>query len=497
MSSVVLNKVRRGFYLDSVALMRMSRALMALEGVEEAALMMGTPANQEIMDGAYLLDDSGKAAGGGDLIIGIRATTFETANKALAEAKMQLETPLASGGANKTWRPRSLRAAVKASPHANLVLISVPGDFAVAEARKAIRRGLHTMIFSDNVALEAEVDLKREARELGRLVMGPDCGTAIINGKPIAFANVVKRGSIGLVGASGTGTQEVSSLIDQYGGGISHAIGVGGRDLNSEVGGISTLMAIDALSKDPMTKHIVLISKPPPVDVAEKVLNHIGSTQKPTTVCFIGAEELSVPDNVTQVFSLRSAAKAALGLEMDNMSKPGLNIEIPLTRNRIQGLYSGGTLCADAQVVFANAGIPISSNAPIPNVAHLSEVDIKHQLLDMGDDQFTQGRPHPMIDPSVRDDAIVSALCDPETAVLLVDVVIGYGSHNDPAGHLAALVGENSVSNGPAVIASVTGTENDPQVLSSQVAKLRKAQIHVAPTNTDAAESAARAIMSA
>ncbi|SVC54504.1 uncharacterized protein METZ01_LOCUS307358, partial [marine metagenome] len=273
-----------------------------MEGIEEAALMMGTPANRQIMADAGLLASAGEAAGGGDLIIGIRVGTLEDAGAALTEAVTLLDQPTISGRDGATWRPRTLRAAVKSAPMSNLALISVAGDFAIAEARKAIRRGLHAMIFSNNVGLAEEAELKREALDLGRLVMGPDCGTAIINGTPLAFANKVPRGDIGLIGASGTGTQEVSCLISQYGGGISHAIGVGGRDLKTEVGGISTLMALDALDTDPMTKKIVLISKPPPVDVASLVLDRIAGSNKPVTVCFIGACELPMPANATQVF---------------------------------------------------------------------------------------------------------------------------------------------------------------------------------------------------
>ena len=496
MSGIFLNQVRKSFYLDSVALMRMSRDLMALDGIEEAAMMMGTIANQQIMADAGLLDGSEMTAGGGDLIIGIRGKNAEFVDEALAWANRQLEAPAGVGVASQTWRPRTLRAAVKSSPEANFVLISVSGDFAVAEARKAIRRGLHAMIFSDNVAIEEEVELKREARELGRLVMGPDCGTAIINGVPIAFANVVRRGSVGLIGASGTGLQEVSSLIAQYGGGVSHAIGVGGRDLNVEVGGISTFMGIKALYQDPVTKHIVLISKPPPAQIAAKVIDCLGSTMKPATVCFIGSDKLAVPENVIQVSSLRAAARAALDLEFENAAPPDYHLEMPKGRSLVQGLYSGGTLCAEAQSIFIESDIKVSSNIPISGVPHISKGNAGHSLIDMGDDQFTQGRPHPMIDPSVRGEAIISALRNPETGLILVDVVIGYGAHTDPAGYLARVTRENAPADGPVLIASVTGTEGDPQRRSSQVEKLRNAGIHVAPSNADAAELAVKAISS-
>ncbi len=495
MSGVTLNQVRKGFYLDSVALMRMSRTIATMDGIEEAAMMMGTPSNRQIMADAGLLSDAGDAAGGGDLIIGVRAANLDAADAALLEAANQLDQPSATGD-GEAWQPRTLRAAVKSAPASNLALISVPGDFAIAEARKAIRRGLHAMIFSDNVALADEAHLKREARDLGRLVMGPDCGTAIINGTPLAFANVVARGDIGLVGASGTGTQEVASLIGQYGGGISHAIGVGGRDLKSEVGGISTLMAIDALDSDPMTKQIVLISKPPPADVASKVLDRIGVSDKPATICFIGAGELPMPENATQVFNLKACARVPLGLAPDEMAMPDAPITVAAGRTQIQGLFSGGTLCAETQVLFRTGDQQICSNAPIPGVANISEANDGHPLLDLGDDEYTQGKPHPMIDPAVRDDTIIAALNDTNVAVVLVDLVIGYGAHEDPAGHLATLLSAHAKPDGPAIIASVTGTEDDPQVRSLQMAKLGAAGVHVAPTNADAAAWALSAIQS-
>jgi FdrA protein len=278
MSATILNEVRRGFYLDSVALMRLSREIADMDGVVEAALMMGTPSNKQIMAGAGLLDATGTAAAGGDLVLGILADSPAAAAAARDRALALLDTPRRASGTPGggtdavAWRPKTIRAAVVLAPESNLALISVPGEFAAAEARKALRRGLHVMIFSDNVALADEAALKSEAREAGRLLMGPDCGTAIINGAPLAFANKVPRGNIGLIGASGTGMQEISCLIAQGGGGISQAIGAGGRDLSPAVGGITTLMALDALDADPETTHIVLVSKPPSAKVAAQVM---------------------------------------------------------------------------------------------------------------------------------------------------------------------------------------------------------------------------------
>ncbi len=497
MSAAVVNRVRRSFYLDSVALMRLSQVLAGMDGVEEAALMMGTPANQRIMADAGLLAADGEGAGGGDLVIAIRAATAAAAEAAAAEAGRLLDQPRAGDGPGGAWRPRTIRAAVKAEPGSNLALISVPGDFAAAEARKALRRGLHVMIFSDNVPLADEAALKREARDLGLLVMGADCGTAIINGVPLGFANNVPRGDIGIIGASGTGIQEVSCLIARGGRGISHAIGVGGRDLTPAVGGVTTLMALDALDGAPETSHIVLVSKPPSASVVSAIVDRLGASTKPFTVCFIGSDTLRLPSNATPAATLKEAAESALGSARigDGFDARGLAVPLPAGRRWVRGLYSGGTLCAESQVVFRAAGEAVASNTPVPGATALADGDGGHLLIDLGADEYTRGRPHPMIDPSVRDQGLVQALEDPAVGVVLVDVVIGHGAHHDPAGHLAALLAAHRPADGPAaapadvpvVIASVTGTDDDPQGRTAQAARLEAAGVRLAPTNADAA----------
>lgn len=493
MSSVLVNEVRKGFYLDSVALMRLSRELSSGEGVEDAALMMGTPANRRILADAGLLVGEGESAGGGDLIIAVRAADSGQAAVALAQARVRLAQPRQTGVAQSAWQPRTLRAALKQAPKSSLALISVPGAFAVAEARKAIRRGLDVMIFSDNVPLQEEVALKQEAQQLGRLVMGPDCGTAIINGVPLAFANEVSAGDIGIVGASGTGLQEVCCLIDRYGGGISHAIGVGGRDLHSEVGAVSTLMAVEALATDVGTSHLVLISKPPPAVVADKVLACVAECSKPATICFIGAGPMPMPENCTQVFTLKAAAEAALGKAIEPEVSSGSRLAPP-GRTAVRGLFAGGTLCQEAQAVFLQASQSVGSNAPIPGAS--DPASATHQLLDLGDDEYTRGRPHPMIDPAVRDGALIEAMSDPAVAVVLLDLVIGYGAHSDPAASIVNVLNGCSQSDSPLLITSVTGTDNDPQQRAAQIARVMSAGVLVAPTNADAAEWALAAIQS-
>lgn len=486
--SVVVNEVRRGTYLDSIALMRMTRAVTALSGVEEAGMMMGTPANIRIMKDAGVLAREGEAAAPGDLVIAVRASDKATADAALAEARRQLDQPRKAGGEATAWAPRSIRSAVTAAPDANLALISVPGAFAAAEARKALARGLNVLMFSDNVPVADEVELKREAQARGLLMMGPDCGTAIINGVPLGFANAVPRGDIGIIGASGTGIQEVSCLIANNGGGISHAIGTGGRDLKSEVGGITTLMAIDLLDADPSTRHIVIISKPPAREVAEKVLERVGKSRKPFTVCFVGGMDVSATNNAVVVSTLKAAAEHALGVKL----APAHGGVVPQKRRAgklVRGLFAGGTLCAEAQVVLRDAGLPVASNVPIPGAGKLAENASDHTVLDLGDDAYTQGRPHPMIEPAVRDAPLAAALADPETGVVLIDIVLGYGASADPAGHLVAhlkRIGGKDAS----VIACVTGTEQDPQRRSAQIARLEQGGIIVAPSAVDATEFA-------
>lgn len=490
----VINRVRRAFYLDSVALMRLSRELSGRPGVEEAALMVGTPSNKEILDEAGLLADDGRQAAGGDVIIALRAANLKAGEAALAEAEALLGRSAARGEAAARWRPRSLAAAFEALPGASLALISVPGAFAAAEARKALCRGLHVLLFSDNVPLAEECALKEEARRRGLLLMGPDCGTALISGTPLAFANRVRRGSVGIVSASGTGLQEVSSLIDRGGGGVSHGIGVGSRDLGEAVGSAMTLMAIDALEKDPETEHVVLLSKPPVPSAARRVVDRIAQSRKPYTVCFVGLEEAEVPANTCWAPTLTAAAERALGAAIalpERLRRAAVEAAAALAadRRRVWGLFCGGTLCAEAQAVLRRAGEVVGSNVPVPGALALDENRSAHRLIDLGADEYTRGRPHPMIEPEARNDTLRQSLAEADTAAVLIDVVIGMGAHPDPAGAVANVVADARGAR-PIVVASVCGTEADPQVHSAQVSKLEAAGVLVAPSNARAAEIA-------
>ena len=445
---MIRNLVEKNRYLDSVALMRVSRRLSALPGVEAAAAMIGTPANKALMRDAGLLDVAGEGAGLNDLVIAVRGADPQRALDAAVE--FLAEKPAVPSAFTHA---RSLKGALQALPQANLALVSVPGAFAAHEARAALERGLNVLVFSDNVPIEEEIALKRLARERGLLLMGPDCGTALIGGTPIAFANAVPRGDIGIVSASGTGLQEVSSLIARLGGGVSHGIGVGGRDLDERVGALGAFAAIEALEADPGTRKIVLISKPPAPGVASRVRERLKASPKPSVICFIGSAGTT----------LRGAAESATGRKLEWQDRP----KIARAGGKVVGLYCGGTLCAEAEGI-------VGENA-------------RHEFVDLGDDEYTRGRPHPMIEPELRNEHLPRALADPSVSILLFDVVLGYGSHENPAQVLVdGLRGTKKVA-----VASVTGTEDDPQVLSRQTAILQAAGVIVAPSNAHAAEFAA------
>ncbi len=452
----VLNRVERGRYLDSVAAMRLSRRLAALPGIEDAAVMIGSPSNKALLREAGLLAAEGEQASASDLVIAVRASDAGSGSNALDRA---FEFPVENTQvAADLPRARRLATALERLPRANLALISVPGEFAALEARKALGAGLHALVFSSGVPLEEERALKLLAREKGLLLMGPDCGTALIAGTPLAFANAVPRGEIGIVSASGTGLQEVSCLIARLGAGVSHGIGVGGRDLDQRIGGLGTLAAIDALEKDASTRTIVLISKPPAARVADQVLARLARCAKRSVVCFLGLEKPGLAP------TLRAAAEMAAGSRVDD-DPSGKRRKI---KGDVRGLYCGGTLCSEAELIFRRKGLK------------------QHRFVDLGDERHTRSRPHPMIEPELRNDHVAAALADAQVGVILVDVVLGYGAHPDPAGVLIqAIEGKKTF------VASVTGTEQDPQGWSRQAAKLRAAGVLVAPSNAHAAELAA------
>jgi succinyl-CoA synthetase alpha subunit len=490
--------------------MQLADAMAKAPGVEQASVLMASAANLDLMRAAGLLTGEVEA-GANDLLIAVRAKTDAGAAAALEQAERALneEPRAARGAAPGEPAPRSIEMAVAAAPAANLALISTPGEYAAAEATKALLLGLNVMLFSDNVALEDEVALKKLARDRGLLVMGPDCGTAIVNGVPLAFANVVRRGPIACVGASGTGLQQVTSLVDRLGTGVSQAIGTGSHDLSEAVGGITMLQGIEALAADPGTRVIVLISKPPAPRIAERVLAAASRVGKPIVVNFVGVDPAAIKGkNLHPAKTLEDAARAAAALARGKKptarggaTPPAPRLALRPGQRYVRGLYSGGTFCYEASLLLGEALGRVWSNAPVKKADKIDDVwrSREHTVIDLGDDVFTRGRPHPMIDHRLRNERIVAEAADPEVAVILLDVVLGYGSHPDPASEMipALAAARARAAKGKrriAFVGFVCGTAGDPQNLAAQEAALRKAGVALAASNAAAARLAARVV---
>jgi FdrA protein len=478
--------IRRGAYYDSVVLMQLQRGLMGLQGVIDAGVVMATPANCDLLATNHLLPDS-IAAGPDDLLIVVKAEDDSSASEAINQVESLLAQRRSS--VSQDFRPRSLSNAAKQLPESSWVLISVPGRYAASVAREALELNKHVFLYSDNVSLEDEIALKKTAREKGLLVMGPDCGTAIINGIGLGFANRVRRGPIGLVGASGTGLQAVTTHIHNLGGGISHAIGTGGRDLKSEVGAITAHQALDLLARDADTKVIVLISKPPSSGVTTKLLSAAQLVGKPVVVDFIG-----YPPPARKIGNLHFATSLSEAAEVAVRGLENWKIENPQTLSSrfIRGLFSGGTLAYEALLGLQTTLSPIYSNSPITNSQTLSDPlhSRAHTIIDLGDEFFMVGRLHPMIDNDLRIRRMKQEAADPEVGMILFDVVLGEGSHPDPASELVPVIKEIREKRIGELefVAIVIGTDDDPQNLRSQVEQLIAADVTVFRTATEAVE---------
>ena len=492
-------EIRSGVYYDSVVLMQLQRSLVALPGVLDAGVVMGTDANKELLAQIDLCPSEARAAKSDDLVIAVRADDDTAAQAALAQVDQLLTRRRMTVSQGEAYRPQSLESAAEMLPDAQWVLVSVPGRYAAGVARQALRLGKNVFLYSDNVALDDEVALKQMTAEKGLLVMGPDCGTAIIGGVGLGFANGVRRGPIGVVGAAGTGLQQVTSRIHQLGSGITHALGTGGRDLSQSVGAVTARQGLDLLSRDPDTSVIVLISKPPAPDVAESVLRVARSAGKPVVVDFIGySPSARQVDNLHFAASLDEAAETAVQLAAQTPQYP-----IPNTsdtphfapgQKHLRGLFSGGTLAYEAQLILQNYVPVVYSNAPLHKEHRLANslVSQEHTIVDLGEDEFTVGRLHPMMDNDLRIRRLHQEANDPEVAIILLDVVLGYGAHPDPAGELAPAIAQARAQAEQAgryleVVAVVTGTDQDPQNLQSQVQQLEAAGVRVETSNEAAA----------
>jgi succinyl-CoA synthetase alpha subunit len=487
---IVIGQVRKGAYFDSVTLMRVGKEITSLPGVADAAVVMGTKSNKAILNSSGLLTPKLNDAGDTDLLIVVKAETETAAQAALTAVDALLKKTGKTASAE--CHPVSLRGALDALPDANLALISVAGRYAGDEAMRALENGLHVMLFSDNVPLEKEIALKKFAAKRGLLVMGPDCGTAIINGVPLAFANAVNRGNIGIVAAAGTGLQEVSCIISNAGAGISQAIGTGGRDVKKEVGGIMFIEALKALAKDEQTKVILLVSKPPHPAVLNRIKKVLKGIRKPVVTMFIGESSATLEEAALAAVALsrgEKPGKVARDAKIDSIAKREA-AKRKKQQQYVRGLFSGGTFCAEAQILFGEMLSNVYSNAPAGRAKQLKDSlkSQKNTVIDLGEDEFTVGRPHPMIDYSLRNKRILQEAEDPQTAVILLDVVLGYGSNPDPAAELTGII--HQASHSVSVVCSITGTDKDPQNRSRVEAALRKAGAIVMPSNAAACKLA-------
>jgi len=499
--------IKKGHYHDSVTLMLATRELTQMPGIEDASIVMATKENLAILKNAGMLPSSIADASDNDLVVAVCAKQESQANAAIESVEQVLSDLRKSQSGGTHFAPKSLDAALQAMPAANLSLISVAGKYAVAEARKAIENNLHVMLFSDNVSLEDELMLKTLAHDKGLLMMGPDCGTAIINGIPLAFANVVKRGNIGLVGASGTGLQEVTTIISNHGGGISQAIGTGGRDLHEKIGGIMFIDALRALAADKATEVICLVSKPPHPAVLKKVSGEVKNIDKPVIAMFIGADgdEMAATGAIPAETLEEAALLALAASNQENLDLVSQKLKIhrkeieqiasslaKKSRGKyLRGLFSGGTLCDEAQLIMAKHDLKIYSNTPIDKDYQLDDPwkSHEHTIIDMGSDEFTTGRPHPMIDFSLRNKRIIDEAGDKDVALILLDIVIGYGAHPQPAEELLPAIEAAKTSNKDLLfVCSITGTAEDTQNAVKVRAALEDAGVVVMPSMAAAAE---------
>ena len=505
---LVRNVVKKNFHRDSVQLLHLSEEAKKIGGIKDAAVVMGTSTNKEILTKLGLLTGEGKAATENDMILAVIADTESAIEKGLQQVEeIVLKPPEIKGRSYY-----SVDAALKAIPDANLAIVSIPGEYARDIVIRLLDKGISVHLFSDHVPPEDELELKQHAKSKGLLVMGPGAGTSLIGGKAIAFANVIKRGKIGIVAAAGTGLQEVSVLLSEAGIGVSEGLGTGGGDVKAKIGGLMMLQSIDALEKNPETSTIVVVSKPPDQNVKLLMLEHITRhTKKQYVTCFLGPENYDIPADARSRVKGTKTLHAAFS-EAIRSAEPARQTEIirkfaptqgelkslaeeaskDLNEKQryIRGLYTGGTLAYETLILLGRMIGDVYSNAPLDSRLKLvdSNQSVKDSIVDLGEEEFTAGRAHPMIDPTIRRMRLVEEAKDPEVAVILMDIMLGYGSHADPAGAMLSAIADAkrmAETDGRAlpILAHVCGTEQDPQPLSDQQAKLSKAGVHLFGTN--------------
>ncbi|MGA4670738.1 FdrA family protein [Propionibacteriaceae bacterium Y1923] len=485
-------EVRTGTYYDSVTLMQISQKVKLTEGVEDAQIGMATELNVGLLEqSGYQIPDSVTP---NDVVVALRADSQEAVERGLASLDTHLaalrDSARNAGTGTDDVASRTSASAAQRESQAAISVISVPGAHAFTEAMDAVNSGLSVMLFSDNVPVAEEIVLKDAAARQGVLVMGPDCGTAVVNGIALGFANVVRRGPIGMIAASGTGAQQVMCLLDQAGAGITHCLGLGGRDLGAAVGGRSAHQALAALGADTETQQIVLVSKPAAPEVVADLEQQAAGLGKQITWATLGP---GLPDLTAGV----EAALAAGGHPVPTWrSWPGADPAAPVAGS-LRGLFCGGTLADEAMFIAEESLGAIRSNLtddPELSIAPDARAE-GHVILDFGADEMTQGRPHPMIDPSLRLDRIRAEGRDPGCGVLLLDLLIGYGAHADPASdHAQAIKDARAAAEADGrelpVVVSLIGTESDPQGLVGIAETLSAAGASVFVSNAQATRHA-------
>lgn len=471
-------------YADSVRLMGVAQTLRERGGVHRCELVTGTTANLEMLAAMGVVAD----AAANDLVVVVDAEPA-IAEAALDEAEDALSSLGAAHGAGPSAQPspRSLALAASELPGANVALISVPGEYATLEAHQALSSGMHVFVFSDHVSVADEIELKSRGAELGLLVMGPECGTSMLGGVGLGFSNVVRPGPVAIVSAGGTGAQEAACLLDALGPGVSEIIGVGGRDLSAEVGGIMFREAMRGLGEHDPTETLLLVSKRPAPGVVQGLGEAVPAGVR-VVAAFLGWDGGEAPFEVHPTIEAAALAAARAAPPDCTELEAAVDARRPQTsRRRLLGLYSGGSLAQEALVVLEPELGPISGN-----VGHGGAPAGGHALMDLGAGEYTQGRPHPMVDPTTRVGMLEEAADDEHVGCVLLDVVLGYGGHPDPAAALAPAL--EHVARGALVIARVCGTPADPQDSRRQAATLAGAGALVAPSNAAAARLAARAL---
>jgi FdrA protein len=492
------SEIRAGAYYDSVVLMQLQRALADLPGVIDAGVVMATPANCDLLEASGLAADS--QAGPDDLLIVVKAEEATVAEEAIGKVD-ELLTRRRSGPIQE-FRPRSLEAAVKQLPEAEWVLISVPGRYAFTVAKEALRLDKHVFLFSDNVSMADEVTLKNEGQDKGLLVMGPDCGTAIINGVGLGFANRVRRGAIGIVGASGTGMQAISSAIHNLGAGVSQAIGTGGRDLKQSIGAVTTRQGLALLANDPETEVIVLVSKPPEQIIAAELLALAARCGKPVVINLIGyvppARRIG---SLHFASGLSDATQLAVGLASEGATSMTSDIASGngAQSGYLRGLFSGGSLAYEALLGLQVFLRPLYSNVPISEEQRLDDPLSSRQntVLDLGEDVFTQGRLHPMMDNDLRLRRLAQESADKDVSLIMLDIVLGEGAHPDPASEIGPAIEQalrQARNDGRALdfVVIVVGSDEDAQNLDGQIERLSQAGAVVFQDTAEAVEFAGR-----